>query len=84
VCVCVFLRVHIYTYRPNIILTPDVRWTVKTPKTEARTFVFAHFRLPITDPSFARIPTKIDCNSEFGISLEPETLEADELGENRE
>lgn len=44
--VCVFLRVHIYTYRPNIILTPDVRRTVKTSKMEARGFVsrFSHFR----------------------------------------
>lgn len=43
VCVCVFLRVHIYTYRPNIILTPDERRTVKTSKTEARALVSRTF-----------------------------------------
>lgn len=67
-CVYVFLRVHIYTYRPNIILTPGARRTVKTSKTEARVFV-SHFRLPFADPSLARISTKIDRNSEFGISI---------------
>lgn len=77
-CVCSVLRVHIYTYRPNIIFTPDVRRTVKTWKTKARAFI-SHFRL--LGPSLARISTKIDRNIEFGIL--PSSREGSRLRRSR-
>lgn len=82
---CLSVCVHIYTYRPNIILTPDAwRRTVKASKTEARVLV-SRFRLPVADPSLARTSTKIDCNSESGISPSSRRrLGVDEIGENRE
>lgn len=69
VCECVFFlssRVHIYTYRPSIIFTPDIIGSEDLESFKNGSARVSQFRLPAADPIFyTRTSTKIDRNGEI-------------------